>query len=742
MSSTKSIHLSNLVDIRFATSSAANVRTVVRPSNWRDGLYRLSRRNPIVAVLHWWLAFLANTAWTLFFAPNTLVADPVGSLAAAALYPIIGFGLTLYAVLLFLYRLAGGTGLTEWLGDRWGMGRSVPNWANPRILMTENDVILTEARPVLRGEVATTVVPTVPDDADNYDFTSLATTRLFSVPLARALLLCSAAVYERDDKLVEDASDIAYNATKELEAGRITQQRFGELMQAAQTTLAASEEPVRVLARSWNLDYDGVSDLSTIGGPFASLFFTRIGKEAPFIILAFKGTTPDNLAEWITDFSFSRVPAGSFFGGGTAHKGFFSTLFKTDARRSGGDGYGSIVAAIKHVARRLNDGRPENERRPIPLWVTGHSLGSAEGLLCFARFLESPDDFVDHEHGGRVDVEVKDFYGFGTLRVGDGAFVSAFEHSTTSPIHRPNIAWRVQQRVDIATTLPLGFSDSPKFRSVVSPASFLNFGHPGPAIVLRPVFAPLGNTYRLDRLGAFNGATAVKVVIDQRGQKHVPPTERRQSGDFSAKVAAICEEPQNLLRWLAALVPAPVYDHAPWSYYHALSNIGFSSPSLTRVAAGDRTIPAALDLSRSTAAALRTGIVVEPVGGIEYIESSPTGGQRSPLASGSGARTYGPIEEEEELETEIQAAFEPQLELDDDEKQKPAPSYPLTPPPTAPLAQARGQEKMKQKEARTVRQDGEKEPEPEQEGGEQDGSSASRGGDKGEDDEPFPQDVF
>ena len=90
---------------------------------------------------------------------------------------------------------------------------------------------------------------------------------------------------------------------------------------------------------------------------------------------------------------------------------------------------------------------------PIPLWVTGHSLGSALASLIFARFMHAPDDLGS-------DIVLRDCYCYGTPRLGDAAFASAFEKSVVSfkdrtrghelnfdlqitPIDRPSILWRV-----------------------------------------------------------------------------------------------------------------------------------------------------------------------------------------------------------------------------------------------------------------------------------------------------------
>lgn len=121
----------------------------------------------------------------------------------------------------------------------------------------------------------TTIV--YPPSADLGDQATPPTTRLFSLPLARSLLLMSAIVYERSDKLVTDA---VYAASK------------GEWVKA-EDLLQRSEAKIREQAENvWDCGYEGVSDLASTSGPFASIFYERSGNGEPWIVLVFKGQAP------------------------------------------------------------------------------------------------------------------------------------------------------------------------------------------------------------------------------------------------------------------------------------------------------------------------------------------------------------------------------------------------------------------------------------------------------------------
>ncbi|GAA5886373.1 hypothetical protein JCM6882_001620 [Rhodosporidiobolus microsporus] len=286
------------------------------------------------------------------------------------------------------------------------------------------------------------------------------------------------------------------------------------------------------------------------------------------------------LPEIIVDMTISRVPTSAIFGGGAgmAHKGFFTTLFKSDSYDPnaklntgsvGGDGYGSIVQGLKHAAARIQAQRPAGDRqRKIPLWITGHSLGGSLGLLAYARFLKSRKDLGD-------DIELRDFYGFGTLRIGDAEFASNLESLIQTPRDRLTAAWRVDCRVDIAPHWPFGKDD----RTPSSVSSIFNYAHPAPSIWVRP-HRSAEATYTLRNVESFHASTEIKVLTDSRGEHAVGAHERtRPSREDSARNVALAQDPTNNLRkalwWFGQFVPC-VYDHMTWSYFHALNAIGRS----------------------------------------------------------------------------------------------------------------------------------------------------------------------
>ena len=110
------------------------------------------------------------------------------------------------------------------------------------------------------------------------------------------------------------------------------------------------------------------------------------------ILVAFRGTEPTALADWITDLNLDlmRGPLG-----GEVHSGFYDSL-------------SNIWCDFDGEVRRLQS------RKPRPLFVTGHSLGGAMANLAVARWVE-------------LRRPVHSLYTFGQPRAGDKVFSLNFD---------------------------------------------------------------------------------------------------------------------------------------------------------------------------------------------------------------------------------------------------------------------------------------------------------------------------
>jgi len=114
------------------------------------------------------------------------------------------------------------------------------------------------------------------------------------------------------------------------------------------------------------------------------------------VIICFRGTVINSVLNWHTDFRTRFVHMRTF---GGVHKGFNTAL-------------NSVWGGIKnHIS-------PGKKQR---IWMTGHSMGGALALLAGARFVT--------EHKKSDQHLINGIYGFGSPRVGNKVFESAFKNS-------------------------------------------------------------------------------------------------------------------------------------------------------------------------------------------------------------------------------------------------------------------------------------------------------------------------
>jgi triacylglycerol lipase len=136
------------------------------------------------------------------------------------------------------------------------------------------------------------------------------------------------------------------------------------------------------------------------------------------VVVAFRGTEPDRLKDWMTDLDIQLV-SGPF---GQVHNGF--------------------LLALSHVWDELNACVGEFQDQGQSLWVTGHSLGAALATLAVARWRVA-------------DKPVHGLYNFGGPRVGDRAFERTFDQDFGAR------NFRFVNNADLVTRVPLrtmGFS--------------------------------------------------------------------------------------------------------------------------------------------------------------------------------------------------------------------------------------------------------------------------------------------
>jgi triacylglycerol lipase len=124
--------------------------------------------------------------------------------------------------------------------------------------------------------------------------------------------------------------------------------------------------------------------------------FNKLGTQAfiagnsEALVLAFRGTEPGELQDWMTDINVALVGGP----GGRVHEGFFAAL-------------SSVWRDVwKYISQ---------ERKSRSLWVTGHSLGAALATIAVAKLRLEKDE------------PVNGLYTFGQPRTSDRDFAKNFD---------------------------------------------------------------------------------------------------------------------------------------------------------------------------------------------------------------------------------------------------------------------------------------------------------------------------
>lgn len=130
-------------------------------------------------------------------------------------------------------------------------------------------------------------------------------------------------------------------------------------------------------------------------------------------VLAFRGTDPITLPNWLTDVVVKLVESDHYEG--RVHRGFSAALKRT---------WGTLESHLHEI---------ENK----PLFLTGHSMGGALAVLTACRLARA----------GRPPVAT---YTFGAPRVGDPTFCAGYSLPT----------YRIVNRLDLVPELPLASLES------------------------------------------------------------------------------------------------------------------------------------------------------------------------------------------------------------------------------------------------------------------------------------------
>ncbi|KAG2206704.1 hypothetical protein INT47_003646 [Mucor saturninus] len=397
-----------------------------------------------------------NLVLTFYFNWTMILTAPLSSLAFIVVYPTTVTFLVLFEIGLKVFlEKWGGAQVARYISLKFGQGFGAINWGAPELLLSDTSAHL------VQSTLPTLGLPSIPITVSG------CRRRTFDLSIAQTFVLLSSLIYERDSTKVKEAYDLYATTRKDTDASPAA---LAQVESKMKELLWESEARIRLIAESWGLHFAGVSELKSLGGPFCGIFWSET---VPFIVVAFKGTTPTNYEEFLVDATFQRTDARSFLFG-CVHEGFYESLFSTQGfgKEDIRDPYGAILAAVQSKAAQLQE--QLNTTEPIQLWITGHSLGAALSSLLFSRWLKCPADLSRR-------LVLRDAYVIGTPAVGDSDFASTFASHSNLPVTRASTLWRIVNNADIFSRLPPGY-DSKTCGHFVSESDFFNYSHVGHAI--------------------------------------------------------------------------------------------------------------------------------------------------------------------------------------------------------------------------------------------------------------------
>ncbi|GAA5805550.1 hypothetical protein HPULCUR_011069 [Helicostylum pulchrum] len=494
------------------------------------------------------LAFYFN--WVVIF------TSPLSSLAFILTYPII-------SVLLFAFEIGlkifmdylGGTQLAKRISLDYGKGFGIINWGAPHLLLSEKSCNLIKSTLTALGADD----PSKSQPADDHRH------RTFDVSIAQTMTILSSLVYERQDEKVSEA----YKISLEYKKTNKRQLTLEQVTLEMKKLLWDSERPIRKIARSYGLEFSGVTELKSLGGPFCGLFWS-MDPQRPFITVVFKGTTPTNYSEFLVDATLQRTDARSYLFG-SAHEGFYDSLFPTHSdNNDSSDPYYAIRCAVRDKAVQLQS-KSNHRTRKVPVWIAGHSLGAAMGTLLFARWLKCPEDIGPC-------CKVRDAYVIGLPAVGDNDFASMFASYSNAPLSRTSTLWRIINKSDIICRIPPGYNNM-TIGHYVPQTDFFNYAHVGHAVQI---------TYALldpNPLNIYPSSHQTNLKVDVVvSDSNVRKDRQRQLEELKEGNKAFSPKIQEYAWWiqpwikrvvnpipiLESLYPFFIRDHIPIDYFEGL----------------------------------------------------------------------------------------------------------------------------------------------------------------------------
>ncbi|KAI8449084.1 Alpha/Beta hydrolase protein [Phakopsora pachyrhizi] len=414
----------------------------------RKSLRYILNSRPLFSVFSSFMQVLSHTTVVLFSNPLAPITDPTNYFYALFVYGFIYINLLISTCFLVTLRVLHIDVLIRRLSRDYAGGFGITSWADYGMFEDQEETFKS-ARRILGSKL---------EESDGPLSTPIHLH--FNREVARAILLMSSIVYERDSDQVKKAFDYSEEAKKHL---------------------LKSEEKIYKYVADWGCKFISIADFQTADGPFVGAFYDIEPGHVPYIVIVFKGTSPQALSEWIVDISFNLEAANDRLGEGFAHQGFYASLFPSSgpADRFQPSPYLRILETIETISKEAF----EKTGQRANLYVGGHSLGAGIASLFYARLLESPADL-----GSRTIL--RDAYCFGTPRACGSSLASRVEYNLAKPANQYRMLWRISNKSrfsltgDIVTRVPPGLADLRPARSAIREGSLLSYAAIGIPVYL------------------------------------------------------------------------------------------------------------------------------------------------------------------------------------------------------------------------------------------------------------------
>ncbi|TPX38973.1 hypothetical protein SeMB42_g06535 [Synchytrium endobioticum] len=170
-----------------------------------------------------------------------------------------------------------------------------------------------------------------------------------------------------------------------------------------------------------------------------------------FVVVSFKGTSPFDLSEWLTDVMMLKVRPDGGVIPGQIHEGFYNS-FQWDSPSAGEEEWTrrhqcEVDAIFNLLKTTVFPKVPKvSDSKNINFWITGHSLGAALATV----FLSHVTYLATSPFSNNV--KVRGAYTFGSPRVGDSTFASMTNASLSAA---KASCFRVVNANDAVAALPL-----------------------------------------------------------------------------------------------------------------------------------------------------------------------------------------------------------------------------------------------------------------------------------------------